>query len=144
MVRIFFSQKFQLLSHNTSILTRDFRNATLSYVTRKPVFQVCDQLRLKPACSAAETSQGFEILAIASKGIILSKQQTTKALIRLRGCAGWSAPLLFAYVKNRFSHDMAHSFQNKSNIKLLCLHYVFMSESRWTIIDFIAQPTITM
>ena len=25
-----------------------------------------------------------------------------------RRCAGWSAPLLFAYVINRFSHDMAH------------------------------------
>ena len=29
-------------------------------------------------------------------------------LIRLRGIAGWSAPLLFAYVINRFSHDVAH------------------------------------
>ena len=28
----------------------------LSLVTRKPVFGVCDQLRLKPACSATETS----------------------------------------------------------------------------------------
>ena len=29
--------------------------------------------------------------------VILSKQQTTKVLIRLPGCAGWSMPLLFAY-----------------------------------------------
>ena len=28
----------------------------LSHVTIKPVFRVCDQLRLKPACSADETS----------------------------------------------------------------------------------------
>ena len=28
--------------------------------------------------------------------MILSKTRKTKALIRLRGCAGWSAPLLFA------------------------------------------------
>ena len=28
--------------------------------------------------------------------MILSKKRITKALIRLRGCAGWSAPLLFA------------------------------------------------
>ena len=28
----------------------------LSHVTGKPVFGVCDQLRLKPACSADETS----------------------------------------------------------------------------------------
>ena len=31
-----------------------------------------------------------------------------KALIRLRGCAGGSAPLLFVYGINRFSHDVAH------------------------------------
>ena len=29
-------------------------------------------------------------------------------LIRLQGCAGWSAPFLFAYGKNRFCHDVAH------------------------------------
>ena len=29
--------------------------------------------------------------------MIPSRQRTIKALIRLRGCAGWSAPLLFAY-----------------------------------------------
>ena len=34
-------------------------------------------------------------------------QWTTKVLIRLRSCAGWSLPLLFAYSINRFSHDMA-------------------------------------
>ena len=28
----------------------------LSLVTRKPVFRVCDQVRLKPVCSATETS----------------------------------------------------------------------------------------
>ena len=28
----------------------------MSLVTRKPVFGVCDQVRLKPACSATETS----------------------------------------------------------------------------------------
>ena len=52
----------------------------------------------------------LEILNLASIGIILSRQWTTKALIRLRGCAGWSAPLLFAYCINRFSHDIAHSY----------------------------------
>ena len=31
-------------------------------------------------------------------------------LIRLRGCAGWSAPLLFAYGWNRFSHDVVELF----------------------------------
>ena len=55
-----------------------------------------------------KTSLSLEILAIGSIGIILSRQQTTKVLIRLRGCAGWSAPLLFAYAINRFPHDVAH------------------------------------
>ena len=79
----------------------------LSHGTRKSVLEVCDQLRLKPACSADETGQGLQILAITSRDIILSRQWTTKMLIRLRRCAGWSAPLLFTYGINRFSHDMA-------------------------------------
>ena len=29
-------------------------------------------------------------------------------LIRLRGCTGWSAPLLFANTEDRFSHIEAH------------------------------------
>ena len=39
---------------------------------------------------------------------MLSRQLTTKGVTRLRGCASWSAPLLFAYGKNRFSHDGVH------------------------------------
>ena len=50
----------------------------------------------------------LEMSAIASRGIILSKQRTIQVLIRLLGCAGWSAPLLFANGKSRFFHDMAH------------------------------------
>ena len=45
-------------------------------------------------------------LIIGTRDIILSRQWTIKMLIRLRGCAGWSAPSLFAYGKNRFSHDV--------------------------------------
>ena len=60
----------------------------VSHVTRKPVTGVFDQVRLKPACSPAEISWRLEISAIASRGIILSSQRTTKVLIRLRGCAG--------------------------------------------------------
>ena len=76
----------------------------MSHVTRKPVFGMCDRVRLKPACSATESSESFEILDIASIAIM---QRTIKALIRLRGCVGWSAPLLFAHGINRFSHDVA-------------------------------------
>ena len=70
-------------------------------------FEVCDHVRLKPACSATEASWSLEIFGLASIDIILFRQRTTKVLIRLRRCAGWSAPLLFAYGINRFSHDVA-------------------------------------
>ena len=43
-----------------------------SNVTRKSVFGVCDQVRLKPVCSANETSYGLEISALASRGITIA------------------------------------------------------------------------
>ena len=55
---------------------------------RKPVFGVSDQVRHKPACAATEASQGLEISDIETRDNILSRQQTTKVLIRLRECAG--------------------------------------------------------
>ena len=64
----------------------DHTTCNLSHITRKLVFGVCDQLRLKQACSADETSQGLEILAIASRGYYTI--QAAKAQIRLRGYAG--------------------------------------------------------
>ena len=35
--------------------------------------------------------------------MILSNKRITKALIRLRGCAGWVAPVLFTGPEDRFS-----------------------------------------
>ena len=55
---------------------------------RKPVFGVFDHVRLKPACAATEASKRLAILNIETRDIVLSRQQTTKELIRLRGCAG--------------------------------------------------------
>ena len=49
----------------------------MSHITRKPVFGICDLVRLKPACSAKETSYSPEILGLASIGIIL---QATPAM----------------------------------------------------------------
>ena len=65
--------------------------------------EVSNQVRLKLACSATEASMRIEILVTETRDITRSWQRTTKALIRLRGCAGWSAPLLFAY-------DIRHVF----------------------------------
>ena len=65
-------------------------------VARKPVFGVSDNAMLKPVSSASETSYNIEISLEASLDIILPRNRITKALISLRGCTGWSAPLLFA------------------------------------------------
>ena len=54
-----------------------------SLVMRKSVFGVCDQGRLKPDYAATEARQRLEISDIETRGIMLSRQRTTKALIRL-------------------------------------------------------------
>ena len=66
-----------------------------SHVTRKPVFG-----NLRPG----KTQTGLH----SHRSYVEIRQRTTKALIRLRGWAGWSAPLLFAYCINRFPRDVAH------------------------------------
>ena len=58
----------------------------MSLVTRKPVFGVCDQVRLKPACRATEARQRLEIANIETRDIILSRQRTTTAEADLRHC----------------------------------------------------------
>ena len=103
--------------------------SNMRLIMRKPVFGVSDQVRLKPACSATEASQSLEISAIASRGIILSRQRTTKALIRLHGCAGWSAPLLSAYGIIRFSHDVAY-MRSLIRVYTVC-HSFFIFWMHW-------------
>ena len=64
--------------------------------------------------------------AIEFKYIILSKQRTTKALIRLRGFAGWSVSLLFAY-------DIRHIFSWPGSIILPFCHIgirIYNSQSK--------------
>ena len=51
----------------------------------------------------------LKILRGASLSIILSWERTTKPLFRLRGCVGWSAPLMFACCYVRFSLDTLQS-----------------------------------
>ena len=57
---------------------------------------VSDQARHKPACAATEASYSDEVSAIESRDIILSKQRTTKALVR--GPEG--AESLFFFFRN--------------------------------------------
>ena len=63
---------------------------------RKPVIRVSDKASFKPDSLVTETSLKIEISLVASLDMVLSNKQLTKALISLRRCAGWSAPLLFA------------------------------------------------
>ena len=87
---------------------------------------VSDQARHKLACAATKSSWSLEISAIESRDIILSKQRTTKALIKLRRCTGWSAPLLLAYdIRHIFSWPCSiilHVFtKKKANVKTTIL-----------------------
>ena len=71
-------------------------NKKVGLVARKTVFGVSEKGSFELVSSATETSKNIEIPPVASLHMILFKKQITKALIRLRGCAGWSAPVLFA------------------------------------------------
>ena len=82
-------------------LRRDAKRHGVSYVylgsdVIKPVLGAFDKARLKPISSATETRYNREFSLVSSLDMILFNKLITKALIRLRGCAGWSAPLLLA------------------------------------------------
>ena len=61
-----------------------------SLIIRKPVFGLCDQGRLKPACAATETRYRLENLTIASISITLARQQKQR---RSSDCADAQADL---------------------------------------------------
>ena len=67
----------------------------MGLIARKSVFRVSDKATFKPVSSATGISQKIEISPVASLHMILSTKRITKALIRLRGCSGWSAPFVF-------------------------------------------------
>ena len=60
----------------------------------KPVYCVFDKARLKPVSLATETQ---------SLNMKLSNERKTNVLIRLRGCAGGSAPLLFTNPEEKYT-----------------------------------------
>ena len=102
----------RVITLNTSTECVYYTRISMAFVARKPVFTVSDLVRLRPACPATETFYGFEILREASFDIIhaLCEERATKALIRLRERAGWSAHLLFACNKVRYSRDEPNHF----------------------------------
>ena len=54
------------------------------------------QSQTKQSPQIQRLAKNSEISLVASTDMVLSKTRMTKALIRLRGCAGWFAPVLFA------------------------------------------------
>ena len=55
-----------------------------------------DKECFKPVSSAIETSLKIEILPFSKFTYDTFQKANKKALIRLSGCAGWTAPVLFA------------------------------------------------
>ena len=111
-----------------------------------------DKECFKPVSSAKETSLKIEISPAASLHMILSKNQKKKALIRLRGCAGWSAPVLFTNPRRQgFSrrgpyysciYDPCNSEWTASHV-FFCFCFVFLNSHRkfilfcWIVLHFI-------
>ena len=75
----------------------------MSPITRKPVFGVCNQGRLKPACAAPEAMQKLEISYIETRGIVNNKGADQTARMRRLICA-----FVVRIWHNRFSQDAAH------------------------------------
>ena len=67
----------------------------------KSVLGVSDKAGLKPVYLVTETGWKIEISPVASLDMLFSEKRITKAVIRLRGCAVWSMPLLFAYLRRQ-------------------------------------------
>ena len=93
-------------------------------VAGKPVFGVSDKTSFKPVSLATETIQKIEISLVASLDMILCNKRITKALIRLRGRAGWSAPVLFANPRRQ-----VFSCQGPYSI----IHYTFPYPNRYIV-----------
>ena len=56
--------------------------------------------------------------------MILLKKQTTKLLMRLRGCAGWSGPLLLQITGQVFSVQLLYvSFNHDTYKKMIVVKY---------------------
>ena len=140
-------QLSQNMMLNTYRVVRLGYNYHLGLDATKPVFGVSEKAKLKPVSSATETSWKIEISLVASLDMILFNKRTTKALIRLRECAGWSAPLLFAIhrkqVFSRRGHSMSVHVCPRCNLLLrdfLNENYTIAS-GEWTKNDILTLET---
>ena len=114
---------------------------------RRPGLGVYDHARLKPTCSVTESTCSLktEILRVASLSIILSRGRTTKALIRLRGCVGWSAPLIFKCNYVRVSLDTVHKYDNchyNNCIVFQCFHTLAIIRFLFNVVSWLPVPLV--
>ena len=102
------------------------------------LFEMWEQVRLKPACSAAtEASKNIRSLDIEAIGNILSRQRITMVLIWLRGCTGWSDKNMFFYdiVYTNLQHRGQSSVifsQKRTDIvhRYVCMRTLFLSVTK--------------
>ena len=80
----------------------------LGLIARKPVFGVPSKRVSNQSPQLQRLAKKIEILPVARLNMVLSKKRITKVLIRLRGCAGWSAPVLFANPERQVFLRQAH------------------------------------
>ena len=85
----------------------------MSHVTRKPVFEVCDQLKPKPACSATEASYSLQIQKYYTIQAANNKSADQTAQMRRLICT-----LVVGICINRLSQDMAHLIKTYTERKI--------------------------
>ena len=78
-------------------------------------FQQCYTQSSLLSYNSINTCYKIGISLLAMVDIILSNKCITNGLIRLRGCASWSAPLLFANPEDRFSRVDTQLWQHIQN-----------------------------
>ena len=84
----------------------DSQMAIREYDQEMPHSQTADQLQGRSHILYHVEAHKMENSEISDLVALLFRHGTTKALIRLRGCAGWSAPLLFTSNKSQDIQDV--------------------------------------
>ena len=93
----------------------------------KHVFGISDKARLKTIPQLQRLAKN-EISLVASLDMLHSNTRMTKALIRLRGCAGWSVPLLFTIsTADRFSRVEASTCNKGYRIVFSAIVFVALN-----------------
>ena len=94
----------------------------------KHVFGFPDKARLKTIPQLQRLAKKIENSLVAGLDMLLSNTRMTKALIRLRGCAGWSVPLLFTIsTADRFSRVEASTCNKRYRIVFSAIVFVALN-----------------